>query len=97
MEWIWRDRQTKYFPGPLATNKPFEVSDATVVDLTDGKISRDSDYWDLPTYMKQVGLTKPSNRSNTVPGVHPSYRLTPRVAFRFEKRPADWRTESAIS
>jgi ketosteroid isomerase-like protein len=41
-----------------ATNKPFEVRGAAVVGFTDGKISRNSDYWDLATYMKQVGLTK---------------------------------------
>jgi steroid delta-isomerase-like uncharacterized protein len=58
MEWIWRGRQTKDLPGLPATNKTFEVRGATVVDFTDGKISRNSDYWDLATYMKQVGLTK---------------------------------------
>jgi steroid delta-isomerase-like uncharacterized protein len=58
MEWVWRGRQTKDFPGLPATNKPFEVRGATVVEFTDGKISRNSDYWDLATYMKQVGLTK---------------------------------------
>jgi steroid delta-isomerase-like uncharacterized protein len=58
IEWIWRGRQTKDFPGLPATNKPFEVRGTTVVEFTDGKISRNSDYWDLSTYMKQVGLTK---------------------------------------
>jgi steroid delta-isomerase-like uncharacterized protein len=58
MEWTWRGRQTKDLPGLPATNKPFEVRGATVVEFADGKISRDSDYWDLATYMKQVGLTK---------------------------------------
>lgn len=58
MEWIWRGRQTKDFPGLPATNKPFEIRGATVVEFTDGKISRNSDYWDLATYMKQVGLNK---------------------------------------
>ena len=58
MEWVWRGRQTKDFPGLPATNKPFEVRGAAVVEFTDGKISRNSDYWDLATYMKQVGLTK---------------------------------------
>jgi len=58
MEWTWRGRQTKDLPGLPATNKTFEVRGATVVDFTDGKISRNSDYWDLATYMKQVGLTK---------------------------------------
>ena len=58
MEWTWRGRQTKELPGLPATNKTFEVRGATFVDFTDGKISRNSDYWDLATYMKQVGLTK---------------------------------------
>jgi steroid delta-isomerase-like uncharacterized protein len=58
MEWVWRGRQTKEFPGLPATNKPFEVRGATVVEFNDGKISRNSDYWDPATYMKQVGLTK---------------------------------------
>ena len=58
MEWVWRGRQTKDFPGLPATNKPFEVRGATVVEFTDGKISRDSDYWDLATYMKQVRPTE---------------------------------------
>jgi steroid delta-isomerase-like uncharacterized protein len=58
IEWIWRGRQTKDLPGLPATNKTFEVRGATVVDFTDGKISPNSDYWDLATYMKQVGLTK---------------------------------------
>ena len=58
IEWVWRGRQTKDFPGLPATNKTFKVRGATVVDFTDGKISRNSDYWDLTTYMKQVGLTK---------------------------------------
>lgn len=58
IEWIWRGRQTQDFPGLPATNKPFEVRGTTVVEFTDGKISRNSDYWDLSTYMKQVGITK---------------------------------------
>jgi steroid delta-isomerase-like uncharacterized protein len=58
IEWIWRGRQTEDFPGLPATNKPFQVRGTTVVEFTDGKISRNSDYWDSATYMKQVGLTK---------------------------------------
>jgi steroid delta-isomerase-like uncharacterized protein len=58
MEWTWRARQTKDLPGLPATNKSFEVRGATVVEFTEGKISRNSDYWDLATYTKQVGITK---------------------------------------
>ena len=41
-----------------ATDKPFEVRGSTLVEFADGKISRMSDYWDLATYMRQVGLMK---------------------------------------
>ena len=58
MEWVWGGRQTKDFPGLPATNKPFQVRGASVVEFRDGKISRDSDYWDLATYKRQIGLTK---------------------------------------
>jgi ketosteroid isomerase-like protein len=40
------------------TNKSFEVRGAIVVEFANGKITRNSDYWDLATYKKQVGLTK---------------------------------------
>jgi len=40
------------------TDKPFEVRGSTIVELADGKISRKSDYWDLATYRRQVGLIK---------------------------------------
>jgi len=38
--------------------EPFEVRGSSVVEFRDGKISRNSDYWDLATYMKQVGLAR---------------------------------------
>jgi len=58
IEWVWRGRQIKDFPGLPAANKPFEVRGAAVVEFRDGKIARNSDYWDLATYLKQVGLGK---------------------------------------
>jgi steroid delta-isomerase-like uncharacterized protein len=58
IEWVWRGRQIKDFPGLPATNKPFQVRGASVVEFREGKISRDADYWDLATYMRQVGLAK---------------------------------------
>jgi steroid delta-isomerase-like uncharacterized protein len=57
MEWVWRGRQTKDLPGLPATNKAFAVRGASVVQFADGKISRNSDYWDLATYMKEVRPT----------------------------------------
>jgi steroid delta-isomerase-like uncharacterized protein len=58
MEWVWRGRQIKDLPELPATNKPFEVRGASVVEFADGKISRNSDYWDLATYAKQVRMSK---------------------------------------
>jgi steroid delta-isomerase-like uncharacterized protein len=58
IEWVFRGRQVKDFPGLPATNRPFEVRGATVVEFRDGKIVRNSDYWDLMTYRTQVGLVK---------------------------------------
>jgi len=58
IEWVWRGRQIRDFPGLPATNKPFEVRGAAVVEFRDGKIARNSDYWDLATYLKQVGLAR---------------------------------------
>jgi steroid delta-isomerase-like uncharacterized protein len=58
LEWVWRGKQTKDMPGLPATNRPFEVRGASIVEFRGAKISRCSDYWDLTTYMKQVGLIK---------------------------------------
>jgi steroid delta-isomerase-like uncharacterized protein len=58
IEWVFRGRQVRDFPGMPATNQPFEVRGSSVVEFRDGKISRNSDYWDLATYMRQVGLTR---------------------------------------
>jgi steroid delta-isomerase-like uncharacterized protein len=58
IEWVWHGRQSKDVPGLRATNTPFELRGSTIIEFSDGKISRNSDYWDLVTYMKRVGLTK---------------------------------------
>lgn len=58
VEWVWHGRQIKDLPSLPATNTPFVVRGSTVVEFRDGRISRNSDYWDLTTYTKQVGLSK---------------------------------------
>lgn len=58
VEWLWRGRQTKDLPGLPATNTAFELRGASVMEFRDGKISRNSDYWDLETLRKRVGLIK---------------------------------------
>ena len=58
IEWVWHGRQTKDLPGLPATNTPFELRGASVIEFRGSKISRNSDYYDLATYKKRVGLTK---------------------------------------
>ena len=39
-----------------ATNKSFSIRGATILEMNSGKIQRNSDYWDLATFLKQIGL-----------------------------------------
>jgi steroid delta-isomerase-like uncharacterized protein len=43
-------------PAIKATGKTFSVRGATIYQLRDGKISRESDYYNLATIMQQLGL-----------------------------------------
>ncbi|MGQ0836583.1 MAG: SgcJ/EcaC family oxidoreductase [Gammaproteobacteria bacterium] len=61
-EWVWRGKQIKDFPGLAATNTPFEIRGMSAIEFKGTKIGRCSDYWDLATYMKQVGLAKPAEQ-----------------------------------
>ncbi len=72
LEWVMRGKQTKDLPGLPATNMPFEVRGASIVEFRDAKISRCSDYWDLATYMKQVGLSQVTGPA--APLLSPSFR-----------------------
>jgi steroid delta-isomerase-like uncharacterized protein len=56
IEWVMAGTHVGDFPGLPATGKRFSVRGATILELESGKISRESDYWDAATFMKQVGL-----------------------------------------
>jgi steroid delta-isomerase-like uncharacterized protein len=56
MEWIISAIHKGDLPGMPATNKSFSIRGATIIELQTGKIKRNSDYWDLATFLKQVGL-----------------------------------------
>jgi steroid delta-isomerase-like uncharacterized protein len=56
MEWTMSGTQTGEMPGMPATGKTFSLRGASVVELRDGKLTRCSDYWDLVTLLKQLGL-----------------------------------------
>jgi uncharacterized protein (TIGR02246 family) len=52
IEWLFGGKDI----GIFKTGKPFEVQGVSVVDLKDERISRDFDYYDMATIMKQVGV-----------------------------------------
>ena len=60
IEWVMSGTHKGDFPGLPATGKRFSVRGTTILELKGGKISRESDYWDAATFMKQVGLLTPT-------------------------------------
>ena len=58
VEWVMSGIHKGDLPGMPATGKRFSVRGTTILELQGGKISRESDYWDAVTLMKQVGLMK---------------------------------------
>jgi steroid delta-isomerase-like uncharacterized protein len=55
-EWIMRGTHRGDMPGMPATGKPVEVRGASVFEFAGAKIRRCSDYWDMATLLKQLGL-----------------------------------------
>jgi ketosteroid isomerase-like protein len=43
-------------PGVTATGKKFSVRGATINEFRGGKISRNTNYWNLAEFLQQVGL-----------------------------------------
>jgi steroid delta-isomerase-like uncharacterized protein len=57
IEWVMSGTHKGDLPGIPATGKRFSsVRGSTILGLEDGKIRRESDYWDAATFMKQVGM-----------------------------------------
>jgi steroid delta-isomerase-like uncharacterized protein len=55
-EWIMRGTQTGNLPGMPATGKRVELRGASIFEFVGDKIRRCSDYWDMATLLKQLGL-----------------------------------------
>jgi steroid delta-isomerase-like uncharacterized protein len=55
-EWRMTGTHQGNLPGLPATNKPFSIQGATVFELQDNKFSRCSDYWDMASFLKQIGV-----------------------------------------
>ena len=56
MEWIMSGTHEGDLPGMAATHKKFSLRGATVAELNEARIKRLSDYFDLTTFLKQIGL-----------------------------------------
>ena len=55
-EWVMTGTLSGDSSGIPITGKSFSVRGATIAQLKDGKIQRNADYWDLATFLRQVGL-----------------------------------------
>lgn len=55
-EWTMSGTHQGDLPGMAATGKSFSLRGASICELQDGKIKRNSDYWDMVTFLKQIGL-----------------------------------------
>ena len=54
-EWVMSGTQTGDFPGLPATGKGFSVPVASIMEFQNGKIRRNTDYWNLASFLQQVG------------------------------------------
>ena len=52
IEWVFSGTDTGGFGG---TGKPFSVHGVTVMDVHGIKLTRETDYWDLATVLKEIG------------------------------------------
>ena len=55
-EWLMAGTHKGDLPGLPATNKSCAIRGSTIFELQGDKIRRNSDYWDMVTFLKQVGV-----------------------------------------
>ena len=55
-EWVMTGTHSGELPGIPATGKSFSVRGVSIADLREGKISRNTDYYNLVSFLQQVGL-----------------------------------------
>jgi steroid delta-isomerase-like uncharacterized protein len=55
-EWTMAGTHKGDLPGLPATGKKFSVRGSSICELREGKIKRNSDYWDMATFLKQIGV-----------------------------------------
>jgi steroid delta-isomerase-like uncharacterized protein len=55
-EWTMSGTHQGDLPGMPATGKRFLLRGSSICELHEGKIKRNSDYWDMVTFLRQIGL-----------------------------------------
>jgi steroid delta-isomerase-like uncharacterized protein len=55
-EWLMTGTHQGDLPGLPATQKPFSIRGASVFELHSTRFRRCSDYWDMATLLKQIGV-----------------------------------------
>ncbi len=56
LEWVMRGTHRGDLPGMPATGKQVDVRGASIIEFAGDRIRRCSDYWDMVTFLKQLGL-----------------------------------------
>jgi steroid delta-isomerase-like uncharacterized protein len=55
MEWTMSGTHRGDLPGLPATGKPFTLRGASILELSSGQLARCTDYWDMVSFLKQIG------------------------------------------
>jgi steroid delta-isomerase-like uncharacterized protein len=63
-EWVMTGTHTGDFGGIPATCRRFLVRGASITQLNRGKISRNTDYWNLATMLQQLGAMSAMGHTN---------------------------------
>jgi steroid delta-isomerase-like uncharacterized protein len=57
IEWIWSGNQTGNIEGLIkATGKTFSIRGASIMEFKNGKIKKNSDYYDAGGFLSQLGV-----------------------------------------
>lgn len=61
-EWVMSGTHHGDLPEIPATGKGFSVRGVSILELQGGKIRRNSDYWDMASFLRQIGLMPPESK-----------------------------------
>jgi steroid delta-isomerase-like uncharacterized protein len=55
-EWVMSGTHTGDIPGLPTTGKSFSIRGASISELHEGKIRQNTDYWNLASFLQQIGV-----------------------------------------